>query len=280
MPRIKRWFPVNHNINRDPQVWAMRRQIGEKSLSIWLEFLSIADQHDGLVPGEYDLLMRSIAGTCQATVRTVASVYQWGISQVWLKSEPSLHVVKYWNYHKRQESEKEPFPLPPDLPDLPDLPKKSPAKNAGAVDNSKADGREKDIKKLVALAVEIGDRDPARSQKLCQWTISIVRTLNGEPHERVLAVTRSCLENVRAKILDGYRIKDVWGLLDHIFNKERTKYMQGPENEAYKHQDIKSIGDILNQIAAKARSEAENTHSSPGAGSAILNGKTHHPHRP
>ena len=108
----------------------------------------------------------------------------------------------------------------------------------------------------------------------------MVRTLNGEPHERVMMVTQSCLKNVRAKIADGYKIKDVWGLLDHIFNKERTKYMQGPENEAYKHQDIKSVGEILNQIAAKARSEAENTHSSPGAGSAILNGKTHHPHRP
>jgi len=234
----------------------MRRQIGEKSLSIWLEFLSIADQHDGLVPGQHDLLMRSIAGTCQATVRTVTAVYQWGISEVWLKSEPSLHVVKYWNYHKRQESEKEPFPLLPDLPDLPDLIKKSPAENAGAVDNSKLDSKEEDIRRLVKLAVDIGGKDQLCAQKLCQWTISMVRTLNGEPHERVMMVTQSCLKNVRAKIADGYKIKDVWGLLNHIFNKERTKYMQGPENEAYKHQDIKSLGEILNQIAAKARSEA------------------------
>lgn len=123
MPRIKRWFPVNHNINRDPEVWEMRRQIGEKSLSIWLEFLSIADQHEGEVPGAYELLVRSIAGTCQATVRTVSAVYQYAISKVWMKSEPTLHIVKYWNYHKPREPKETPKRFPPDLPDLPDFPK-------------------------------------------------------------------------------------------------------------------------------------------------------------
>ncbi len=32
MPRIKRWFPVSHDINADAEVWAMRKQIGEKKL--------------------------------------------------------------------------------------------------------------------------------------------------------------------------------------------------------------------------------------------------------
>jgi hypothetical protein len=103
MPKIKRWFPVNHNINRDPEVWAMRRLIGEKSLSIWLEFLSIADQNEGEIPGQLDLLMRSVSGTCQATVRTVTAVYQYAITKVWLASEPTLHVVKYANYHRSRE---------------------------------------------------------------------------------------------------------------------------------------------------------------------------------
>ena len=165
-----------------------------------------------------------------------------------------------------------PLASPPTIPSYPTY-YKSPAETAGAVDNSKLDSKEEDIRRLVKLAVDIGGKDQVRAQKLCQWTISMVRTLNGEPHERVMMVTQSCLKNVRAKIADGYKIKDVWGLLEHIFNKERTKYMQGPENEAYKHQDIKSVGEILNQIAAKARSEGR-------AGSATLNGKAHHPHRP
>jgi len=119
MPRIKRWFPVNHNINRDPEVWVMRREIGEKSLSIWLEFLSIADQNEGHIPGDYDPLIRSVSGTCQATVRTVSAVYQYAISKVWLKSDPSLHIVKYWNYHKLREPQK---PLLGSLPSDPSDP--------------------------------------------------------------------------------------------------------------------------------------------------------------
>ena len=116
MPRIKRWFPVNHNINRDPEVWAMRREIGEKSLSIWLEFLSIADQNEGEIPGQYESLIRSVSGTCQAAVRTVTAVYEYALIKVWLKSEPTLHVVKYWNYHKQRE------PINPLLGSLPSEP--------------------------------------------------------------------------------------------------------------------------------------------------------------
>jgi hypothetical protein len=59
MPQIKRWFPVSHDINADPEVWAMRRQIGEKSLSIWLEMLSIADRNDSRLVGDYEQLVRA-----------------------------------------------------------------------------------------------------------------------------------------------------------------------------------------------------------------------------
>jgi hypothetical protein len=77
MPRIKRWFPVNHNINRDPEVWEMRRTIGEKSLSIWMEFLSIADQNEGQVPGSYDL-----SGHCQDGDSRVSVRYQQSLVEV------------------------------------------------------------------------------------------------------------------------------------------------------------------------------------------------------
>jgi len=49
MPRIRRWFPVSQDINSDPEVWIMRESIGEKALSIWLEFLSIADRNEGFL---------------------------------------------------------------------------------------------------------------------------------------------------------------------------------------------------------------------------------------
>ena len=108
MPRIKRWFPVSHDINSDPEVWTMRREIGEKSLSIWLEMLSIADRNESELPGDYQALVRSIAGKCQATVRTVSAVYEFAKSRLWLESQPTLKVANYWKYHRPQERK----PLP------------------------------------------------------------------------------------------------------------------------------------------------------------------------
>lgn len=133
MPRIKRWFPVNHNINRDPEVWAMRHELGEKSLSIWLEFLSIADQNDGEIPGELEPLLRSVSGTCQSSVVKVRAVYHFSVVKVWLKREPTLHVVKYWDYHRHKEL-KPPLlgSLPSEPSELsePSEPKKNPKKDS------------------------------------------------------------------------------------------------------------------------------------------------------
>lgn len=138
---------------------------------------------------------------------------------------------------------------------------KSPAKNAGAVDNSvdksRKENRENPYEPLVRLAAEIGNKDKIEtrnetSQKVTQWTISMIRTLNGEPRERVLAVTKASLENLRAKIESGYEIKSLWGLLTSIFEKERTKYIEGPENQAYKNAPIGQFGEILQRIALSA----------------------------
>ena len=122
MPRIKRWFPVSHDINSDPEIWTMRREIGEKSLSIWLEMLSIADRNESELPGDYQALVRSIAGKCQATTRTVSAVFEFAKSRLWLESEPTLRTHNHWKYHRWQEHKQ--FPVgnksssPPNLPNL------------------------------------------------------------------------------------------------------------------------------------------------------------------
>lgn len=108
MPRIIRWFPVSHDINADAEVWAMRKQIGEKALSVWLEILSIADRNDSLLSGDYQELVRSIAGRCQATTRTVIAVFDFALSRLWLDSQPTLRVAKHWKYHRLQEQNKTP----------------------------------------------------------------------------------------------------------------------------------------------------------------------------
>jgi hypothetical protein len=134
---------------------------------------------------------------------------------------------------------------------------KSPSKSAGAVDNStsKKATEGNPYEPLLRLAAEIAGKDHIdnrneTAKKLVQWTVSMLTALRGEPQDRVLAVTRSSLEIVRAKIDAGYEIKSLWGLLTVIFEKERTKYIQGPENRAYKNAPLGQFGQILQKIAA------------------------------
>src|SRR5215510_9681166 len=100
MPRIKRWFPVSHDINADPEIWAMKHQIGERSLCVWLEILSIADRNESELPGDYEELIRSIAGKCQCTHRTVSSVFEFAKSRLWLVSDPTLRTRNYGKYNR------------------------------------------------------------------------------------------------------------------------------------------------------------------------------------
>ena len=126
VPRIKRWFPVSHDINADAEIWAMRREIGEKSLSVWLEILSISDRNESELPGDYQALVRSIAGKCQATTRTVSAVFEFAKSRLWVISQPTLRVANYWKYHKTRDPKQIPrgnitgsLPSEPSEPILP-----------------------------------------------------------------------------------------------------------------------------------------------------------------
>src|ERR1041385_482757 len=67
MPRIKRWFPVSHDINRDPEVLELTDKYGLTGLKVWLEILSISDRNEGLCPGQPKQLFRSLAVVCNST---------------------------------------------------------------------------------------------------------------------------------------------------------------------------------------------------------------------
>ena len=118
MPKIRRWFHVSHDINADPEVWILRRSVGEKALSIWLEILSIADRNDGFllspetpesqVSLQYYWLVRSVAGRCQSTGRTVSAVCDFAISHLWLVYDPTLRVRNHAKYRVSREDHKIP----------------------------------------------------------------------------------------------------------------------------------------------------------------------------
>jgi hypothetical protein len=222
MPRVKRWFPVNHNINRDPEVWVMRREIGEKSFSIWMEFLSIADQNESELPGDYDQLIRSVSGTCQSTVRTVTAVYQYAVSKAWIKSDPTPHIAKYWKYHIERDAKKNLIASLPSEPSEPSEPKNAVQPPAAPVDNSKNGPEPK--RGLDPRIKEVADRiyhkDPDRFRRLITWI------KDKEKRDYPVEVIVETLSQFEARDRNT-KIKDWWPYMERIHTK-----VYGQWNEA------------------------------------------------
>jgi len=259
VPRAKRWFPVTQDFNDDPQLWELTDLFGDRALRVWFEICAILDKTENRFEVT-DGAVKSIARKCRQSSAKVWRILRHASAKHWLmipeviSNSPRtiLGAPNYWKYHRTAEPER--FLICSLLPsETSFLPKKSPAENAGPVDKPvdkiRTLHKQTEADQLVNLAVEIGGRDQELTQKLCQWTISMVRCQKGEPAERVTAVTRACLETVRAKVAVGYEIKSVWALLETIFAKERTKYMQGPENEQYKRAPIAApVRDLMRGI--------------------------------
>ena len=130
MPRIKRWFPVSHDINADPQVWALTSKCGDRSLRVWLELLSISDRNDGYLPPMSQTLARALAGRCQVSAKTVTRVWDYASVYTWIVSDPTPRVRNHARFHHTRDAKEippgEPETSPPILsePILPNLPKK------------------------------------------------------------------------------------------------------------------------------------------------------------
>jgi uncharacterized phage protein (TIGR02220 family) len=126
MPRIRRYFPVNHEINGDPEVWELTERFGDRALRVWLEILSITDRTEGVLRGQRDHIETSIRARCRMAKKTVSSILDYAIDKAWLVSDGVLRVRKYPEYHKSREhnkSQSEPKQAPSFLPTNPTNPK-------------------------------------------------------------------------------------------------------------------------------------------------------------
>ena len=81
-------------------MWDLRRQFGEKVLSVWLEILSIADRNGGLVPGERDSIATEVAWQCHSSATRVRLMFPSFLALGWLKDDGGLKVAKYAEYHR------------------------------------------------------------------------------------------------------------------------------------------------------------------------------------
>ena len=122
MPRIKRWFPVSHDINHNPFMRELAQRHGLAGWRIWLEILSIADRNEGLVDCTSQGAVRRLSSAAESRFKVVSSVTEalFKAGSIVLQ-DPLNHVtrvVNYAEYHRTEERKK--FPTRPD-PTEPDL---------------------------------------------------------------------------------------------------------------------------------------------------------------
>lgn len=110
MPRIKRWFPVSHDFNADPELWELTDAFGDRALRVWFECLSIADRNEGELPGPWIAYPSILAGRCKSTARHLRVVCEWLTRWLDVDSQGIARVRNYAKYHRTQEQN----PLPPD----------------------------------------------------------------------------------------------------------------------------------------------------------------------
>lgn len=220
MPRIKRWFPVSHDINSDPEIWEMRRSIGEKSLSIWLEILSIGDRNGGELSGRYEELTRSIAGKCQATTRTVTAVFDFAKSKLWVESQPTLRVSNFLKYHRTEERKETPQGIkncsPPNQTEPnqtePSIKKKSKIRLAPPLEAV-------ELAQLLSDKIfeNIPDRTPPTESQLMAWADEADRIyrIDGHPWDKIreLLLWSQRDEFWKANILSMSKLRKQWNQL-------------------------------------------------------------------
>ncbi len=137
MPRIKRWFPVSHDINHSPTVRSLLREFGAPGLRIWLEILSIADRNGELIDCCSDGAISRFTSAAETRTKVTRSVLEALLKAGSIEHEGTFivascrlqgalnhatRVVNYREYHRTEEQKR--VPTRPDLtrPDLIKIP--------------------------------------------------------------------------------------------------------------------------------------------------------------
>ena len=100
MARNIRFFPVNHDINADPELWELTNTFGDRALRVWLEVLSIADRNKGEIPGKWETYPSVLAGRTKSTTRHLVTVCKWLTRWLDVDSQGVARVRNYAKYHK------------------------------------------------------------------------------------------------------------------------------------------------------------------------------------
>jgi len=117
MPKIKRWFPVSHDINHSGTMRELAREFGLSGWRIWLEILSISDRCGECIDCTSQGALSRLTSAAETRLSTTSAVLQWLLRHDCVATVDELkhitRVVNYRDFHRTEERK----PLPPDLPD-------------------------------------------------------------------------------------------------------------------------------------------------------------------
>jgi hypothetical protein len=141
VPKIKRWFPVSHGFNRDPEIRELRRRFGDWMPYVWLELCAIGDLNDGVVNGTPQQIQESLAYISmrkysRSAEKSIQIALRFMQDLGWIRIDlNSIQILNHLKYHRTENGQM----FPPNQPHQPNhikIPN-------GPVDNSK-NGDQKD----------------------------------------------------------------------------------------------------------------------------------------
>jgi len=109
VPRIKRFHPIAHDFNRDPEVRELRGRFGDWMALAWVEMLSISDRNEGVIRGGRKTICETISRVSTAkylgiAAETVNKALAFMEEKGWiLIGKDEIRVTNYADYHPRRE---------------------------------------------------------------------------------------------------------------------------------------------------------------------------------
>lgn len=107
MPRIKRWFPVNHDINHSPTVRMLVAKYGAAGLRIWLEMLSISDRAGPFIDCTSEGAIRRLSSAAETRFKVVSKVVDtlFNVDSIRIHDRINhvTEIVNYADYHRTEE---------------------------------------------------------------------------------------------------------------------------------------------------------------------------------
>jgi hypothetical protein len=267
MPRIRRWFPVTHDINADLEMWELRETFGDRAGFVWLEILSIADRNEGLVGLDSDQLRKQLASKCRSSRTRVGFILDWCLTKAWLvldssrtqgrtpvglQSDPGsdssrtrvgpmsakgLWVRNFAEYHRTRETNKLPKISLPSEPSEPSYLKKANPATPAPVDNSNSKPQKVKLDPAIKAAADpIYESDPAKFIRLITWIKG--KEKRDYPVETITTTLKAFWEREQK-----VRVEDWWPYIERIFAKEygRWNEIQATQHKVNEKQFVRDL---------------------------------------